>query len=194
VLRVRYALQCLTAGCLPLKRSVEVRLPRLTVTGSSDGRTVHASAAWPELRVLSRLPVSAASGDVVFRHQRVLPSPEYAVAPGALAAGLIAGAALATILAAWLLALGLRRRTPRSAADRLTPLERALWYVRDAATHEDPADRRRALELLAEVVEDERRGERLADDVYEAAWVEAPPTPQRATDLADAVEAAGEPR
>jgi hypothetical protein len=65
--------------------------------------------------------------------------------------------------------------------------------VRDAATRTDPADRRRALELLAEAVEAEGRRERLADEVHEAAWVEAPPTPKRSTELADAVEA-GEPR
>jgi hypothetical protein len=194
VLRIRYALQCLTDGCVPLTRSLALRLPRLTVTGSAAGRTVRASAAWPQVRVLSRLPASAATGTVVFRHQRVLPPPGYAVPPGALAAGLIAGAALATILAAWALAHGLRRRRAQPAADRLTPLERALWYVRDASTRPDPADRRRALELLAEAVEAEGRGERLADETYEAAWVEAPPTPQRSTELADAVEAAGEPR
>jgi hypothetical protein len=193
VLRYRYALQCLTDGCLPLTRAREMRLPRLTVTGSADGQPVRASAAWPGLRVLSRVPERAANGPLVFRHQSELPPPDYAVSPGALASGLIALAVLAAGGGAWLLARALRRRTARSAADRLTPLERALRYVRDAATRADPADRRRALELLAEVVDAEGRRERLAGEVHDAAWVETAPTPQRSTELADAVEA-GDPR
>ena len=82
VLKFRYALQCLTDGCLPLKGALNMRLPRLSVTGSADGRTVRASAAWPELRVVTRLPNSTANGHVVFRHQSNLPPPDYAVSPG----------------------------------------------------------------------------------------------------------------
>jgi hypothetical protein len=187
VLRTRYALQCLTAGCLPPKNAMNVQLPRLTVTGTRDGRAVSAVGVWPALRVVSRVSEHVRAGQVVFRRQRILPPPAYRVSPGALAGGLIAAAALALVAAVALLAIGLRRRRGRSDADALSALERALWFTRDSATRPDPADRRRALELLAEAVE-EAGDDRLAGRVRNAAWVETPPTPQRSTELAGDVE------
>jgi len=189
VMRVRYALQCLSAGCLPRTHALELRLPRLTATGTRDGRTVKAVAPWAALRVVSRLSERAARGEVVFRRQRNLPPPAYRVSPGGLAGGLIAAAALAAVAAIALLVLGLRRRRARSGAYLPSALERALWFTRDSATRTDPADRRRALELLAEAVED-AGDDRLAGRVRTAAWVETPPTPQRSTDIADDVETA----
>jgi hypothetical protein len=141
------------------------------------------------LRVVSRLSERAGAGRGGFRRQRILPPPDYRVSPGALAGGLIAAAALAVVAALALLVLELHRRRGRSGAAALSALERALRFTRDSATRPDPADRRRALELLAEAVEDAGDG-RLAGRVRNAAWVETPPTPQRSTDLADDVETA----
>jgi hypothetical protein len=188
VLRTRYTLQCLTAGCLPRKDALELRLPRLRVTGARDGRTVAAVAPWPALRVVSRLSAREGVGQVTFRHQRILPPPAYRVSPGALGGGLIAAASLAAVAAVALLILDLRRRRVRPRASVLSALERALWFARDSAARPDPADRRRALELLAEAVKDAGDAG-LAGRVRNAAWVETPPTPQRSTELADDVEA-----
>jgi hypothetical protein len=189
VLRMRYALQCLTDGCLPAKGALELRLPRLAVTGTQDGRRVRAVASWPALRVVSRLRDRADTGRISFRHQRVLPPPAYGVSPGALAAGLVAAAALAALAAVALLAREWRRRPARSPDDASSMLERALRFARDSATRPDPGDRRRALEFLAEAVDD-AGDERLAGRVRETAWVATPPTPRSSTELADDVEAA----
>jgi hypothetical protein len=70
----------------------------------------------------------------------------------------------------------------------LTPLEAALAYTRDAAGRPDPADRRKALELLATTLEDEG-APALAGSAEDAAWSEEPPSPDRARELADEVEA-----
>jgi hypothetical protein len=193
VLRMRFRLQCLTDGCVPRKHALLLRLPRLTVTATREGRTVSAVGRWPALRVVSRLPQRAGTGLVVFRHQRILPPPAYRASPGVLAVGLIAAAALAAVAAVALLVLELRRRRARPRADGLSALERALWFTRDSATRRDPADRRRALELLAEAVEG-AGDDRLAGRVRNAAWVEPPPTPQLSTELADDVEAATDRR
>src|SRR5205085_10807696 len=37
VLRLRYPLQCVTAGCLPTTASRELTLPRIAVSASADG-------------------------------------------------------------------------------------------------------------------------------------------------------------
>ena len=85
--------------------------------------------------------------------------------------------------------LGLRRLRARPRSDDMTALERALRFARDSAKRPDPADRRRALELLAEAVED-TGDDRLAGRVRDAAWVETAPTPSRSTELVEDVETA----
>jgi hypothetical protein len=191
VLRLRYPLQCLTAGCLATAGALSLRLPRLTVTGHAHGRRVEGAAAWPALRIVSRLSRRAAAGPVSFRHQRVLPAPAYALSPSGAAAGLLAASVLAAGAGIALLVRELRRRSARPRAQPLSALERALRYARDAAARPDPADRRRALDFLAEAVEG-AGDDRLAHRVREAAWVETPPTPRRSVELADAAEGAGE--
>src|SRR5262249_13716759 len=156
-------------------------LPRLTVTGTRDGRTVAATAAWPELRVVSRLQGRALAGEVKFLHQRTLPPPAYRVSPGAAAAGLTIAAVLAVLAAVALVVLELRRGRVQVRPGTESALQRALWFVRDSAGRAEPADRRRALELLATAVED-TGDDRLAGRVRTAAWVETPPTPQRSTE------------
>jgi hypothetical protein len=70
---------------------------------------------------------------------------------------------------------------------KLTPLEAALLYLRQAAGRPDPADRRKALELLATVLEDDGVPA-LAGTAGDVAWAEEPPSPARVVELADEVE------
>jgi hypothetical protein len=186
----RYTLRCTTDGCVPDGATRVMRFGPVRVTASTaGGATVAATGRWPTFTVASRLTAGDRAGTLVFRHQRPLPAPHYSVSPGALAAGLIALAAVAGIAGVALIVRTLRRRR-EAGAPAVSLLERALIYVRDAARRPDPADRRRALELLAEAVDD--AGEpRLARRVRDTAWVEAPPTPGSAVELADEVEAAG---
>lgn len=183
VVRFRYSLLCVTAGCLPTKGPRFLQLERVTVTGLAGTRTVTAAASWPTLRISSRLAASDLSGRVRFRNPTTPPSPEYRLAPGPLSAGLIAAAALCALVAAAVAGRELTRFSGRSRARRLSPLELAIAYVRDSARRSDP-DRRRALELLAEAVGDQ--GElSVAAAAAETAWSKPPPTPAGATELAD---------
>ncbi len=183
VVRFRYSLLCVTAGCLPTKGARILRLERVTVTVLADSSAVSAAASWPTLRISSRLGASDLSGQIRFRNPTTPPSPAYRVAPGPLSAGLIAAAALCALVAAALAGRELAGLFPRAGARRLTSLELAIAYVRDSTKRTDP-DRRRALELLAEAVDGD--GEpTLAAAAAERAWSAPPPTPAGATELAD---------
>jgi hypothetical protein len=189
-LTYRYRLQCLTDGCLPGKAPAVVRFQRVTVTGRSGERTVTASASWPALTVVSRV----AAGDLSraaprFRRPATVPPASYLV-PGILTVLLAVAAALLGVASAVLLGLeGLayRRRRKRAALDRRTPLERAIALARQAAERPDPADRRKALNRLAEALE--RAGAAgLAATAGRAAWAEMPPTASVALELAERAE------
>jgi hypothetical protein len=181
--RFRYSLLCVTDGCLPAKDARMLQLHAFTVSALAGARSLTATARWPVLRISSRLAAADLNGRIRFRHPTTPPSPGYRVAPGALAAGLIAGAALCALLAAALVGLQLARRAAR--VRMLTPLELAIAYVRESAARTDP-DRRRALALLAEAVDGE-----LATAADETAWSKPPPTPAGATELADRAAHAG---
>jgi hypothetical protein len=183
VVRFRYALLCITDGCLPTKGPRLLHLERVTVTGLAGNRTVTAGASWPTLRISSRLGAADLSGQIHFRNPTTPPAVDYRLAPGPLSAGVIAAAALCALVALALAARALARLSRRSSERRLSPLELAIAYVRDSTRRSDP-DRRRALELLAEAVD--RNGEpTLAAAAAERAWSKPPPTPGGATELAD---------
>jgi hypothetical protein len=183
VVRFRYSLVCVTDGCLPTSGPRLVRLERVTVTALAHARTVTVVASWPSLRISSRLAASDLSGRIRFRSPTTPPTPAYRLRPGPLAGGLIAAAALCALAAAALAGRELTRRSARSVADRLSRLELAIVYVRDSARRSDP-DRRRALALLAEAVDDDGVPA-LAADAAETAWSKPAPTPAGATELAD---------
>lgn len=179
LLRIRYSLLCVTEGCLPAHASKLIRLKPFRVT--AGGRS--ASTSWQPLRVVSRLRPSDLRGEAPFRSPAAPPPPRYRVGPGALATGLIVAAVLCALAAIGLAAAALRRRRRRPVTRRVSPLELAIAYVRDATGRPAP-DRRRALELLSEAVDDD-----LAADAADAAWSRIPPTPTGAGALADRAEA-----
>jgi hypothetical protein len=72
----------------------------------------------------------------------------------------------------------------RSTAAQRTALERALAFVRDAESR-PPADRRRAVGLLARVLR--RRDGQLAGAADDLAWSEPAPAPDDLAELADKV-------
>jgi hypothetical protein len=148
-------------------------------------------AAWPTALVASRLrPADLAGAAPRFRAQTQLPPFSYAVAPGPLTAGLTTAAGLLAVASLLLVgreAVRLRARRVLGAASRLSPLEAALAFTREAARRRDPPDRRKALGLLARVLE--RDGDkRLVEAAGALAWAEPFPTPARTEELADEVE------
>ncbi len=187
----RYTIQCVTDDCLPLGKPRTVQFPPVVVTASARTRSVKASGRWPPMLVTSRLTAAdvAASGGR-FRRLATMPRPVYAVSPGLLAGALTAAAVVLALAALALLGLELSRlagRRRRDAAAELTQLEVALAYVREAASREDVADRRKAVGLLAETLAVEGHGG-LAASADDVAWSEVPPSPARTLTLADEVE------
>jgi hypothetical protein len=186
--RYRYTIQCSTESCVPLGKPLAVQLPPVVVTAG----TLKVSAPWPATSILSRLGKGDVGSRPRFRAPRTLPAASYSVSPSLLANVLTAGAGVLALVALSLLGLELRRLLERRrlrGVVRLTPLEAALAYTRDAAARPNPADRRKALSQLARVLE--REGiDPLADAAGDVAWSEEPPSPDRALELADEVEEA----
>jgi hypothetical protein len=191
VIEYRYSLQCADDPCLPLKTANKVRFPPAVVTATAGSQQLKQAAKWPLAIASSRLqPSDVASSIAHFRHPTTLPAADYAISPSALADALAIAAILLAAGAVALLGRELMRVLERrrlGAFAKLTPLESALLYLRQAASRPDPADRRKALELLATVLDDDGAST-LADTAGDVAWAEAAPTPAQAVELADEVE------
>jgi len=182
----RFTLLCLTDACLPLQGARDERPGPVVATGFSHGRTVSVRGRWRPVSVSSRLTKADLSGRIRFRHTASLPAP-FGVSTRLLAGLLLAAGALLVAAAAALIRPAWRRRLRDARRRTLTPIELALAYARDSAGRTNPADRRKALELLAKAVE--AGGDpALAGISRESAWAEPPPTPARSLELADEAE------
>jgi hypothetical protein len=191
-IRYRYTIQCLSDTCLPQRKEpLVVQLPPVAVTAAGGGHVLRATATWPVTAILSRLQKKdIGSYQPHFRRPAAVPPPRYAISPSRTADVLTAIGALLALVALGVLAGELARLLQRrrlARAVRRTPLEEALAYTRDAASRPDPADRRKALELLARTL-DAEGDPALADETADVAWSEEAPTPERALELADEVE------
>jgi hypothetical protein len=189
-LRYRYSIQCVSEECLPTKsKPYALDALAVTVTANAGTERLAVKARWPTTFIASRLTAKDAATER-FRWPKSVPTPTYAVSPGSLAtwltiaAGLLALGALALI--GFEVVRSVDRRRQRDLVV-LTPLEAALAYTRDAARRPDPADRRKALGLLAKTL-DEEGAPALAGTAGDVAWSEEPPSPDRAIELADEVE------
>jgi hypothetical protein len=191
VIQYRYSLQCVDDPCLPLKSGNKIRFPAATVTATAGSQQLKATAKWPLAIASSRLqPTDITSSIAHFRSPATLPAPVYSVSPGVLVDVLTIGAILLAAAALALFGrelLGVLERRHLGSLAKLTPLEAALLYLRQAAGRPDPADRRKALELLATVL-DADGAPALADTAGDVAWAEEAPTPARVVELADEVE------
>src|SRR5262249_24859238 len=76
---------------------------------------------------------------------------------------------------------------------QLSPLERALRLTREAAGRSDPADRRKALSLLSQTLEDDG-ATAIADAAGGAAWSGSAPSPEVALRIAEEAETGGNSR
>jgi hypothetical protein len=159
-----YVLQCLDPVCGPgpKPRMLKVAGTRVVIVPS----TTAAQAAHP-LRS--------------FKRETTPPPTSYRIAPGLLRALLLAGAGLLVAVALVLVWPLLKKLVPEPHDDR-TPLQRALDLARASLTRA-PADRRRALDLLARVV-----GRKQSRDVLDLAWSRPQPDPARIESLVESVE------
>jgi len=160
-----YVLQCLDPACVPGPGTKSVRI--------GDAQVVIAPRA--TARQVGE-PLRS------FRRQTTLPPPSYNIHPGTLRAVLFAAAALLVVLAVVLALPVVRRLIPEPRDDR-TPLQRALDLVR-ASVRREPAERRRALDVLGGTLEDDPR----ARSALDLAWSAPEPQPARVEALVDDVE------
>jgi hypothetical protein len=162
-----YVLQCLDPACVPGPGPL-----RLTVAGA-------------RLVILPRATaVQVAHPLRSFRRQTQPPPFSYNVRPSVLGPILLGAATLLLALAVVLLWPLLRRLIPEPHDDR-TPLQRALDLVRGSLTR-PPADRRRALDLLARALD--RDGGSTEAEALELAWSRPNPEPRRVEELVERVE------
>jgi hypothetical protein len=180
---------CLSSACVAPRGDAAPALPAVVVTAQTrDGRTLHARAPWPSLQVRGRVTAAdLARARPPFRVDTAPPPPSYAIRP-ALLTWLLAGAAIVLGLGALaLLALQVTRRR----ASRVEPeeaLERAVRLTREAESR-PPADRRRAVGLLARVLA--ARGKPLAASASDLAWSRPAPEGEALAALAGDAEREG---
>lgn len=174
-------LRCVQFRCLPRGGSLggesrtQFRFPPARI-GSLTVR-------WPPVEVASRINPSELQA---FRYRATvapLPKASARVAPRTLAMASLVSAALLALLAFATLGRAVVRAWRRRPELDLPPVERALLFLQWTR---DGEDRRRALELLAEALDDEEQGE-LARAARKLAWSDAPPSAEAASELANRV-------
>lgn len=207
--RFRYLLQCLSLPCLTgssPERKIQFAPPARIDYRDRKGRASTERVSWPVFREVSRVgsnqfsPVSASQATFSIPPDPILQLPSSAVAPApsyrlsplplAVVFAVLAAAALA---AALLLARPLRallRRRRRAEGPELSPLERALAAVEEAARRQaGSAEHREALALLAREL---RRAQLpgLVAPARKLAWSEQAPSASASRNLVAQVRAA----
>ena len=170
---------CLSSACVAASGDATPALPRVTATvATRDGTTLRAAAAWPVLHVRGRVSKRRSRPEPpAVPRDTTPPPPSYRIAP-------VDARVAARRCSPSLLALGGRSarglrgaagsRAAAAARQRPDELERALRLAREAETR-PPPDRRRALGLLARVLD--ARDRPLSGTASELAW--AKPEPER---------------
>ena len=178
---------CLSQGCLARTGSKTLQLPAaIAAAPRRSGGVAHAASAPRVLTVGSRVSAAElAQSRPPFRADTSPPAVTWRIAPGTLGVLLeilaVVLAVAAVGLAAWQATVIHRAR---STVAQRSALERALALVRDAESR-PPADRRRAVGLLARVLR--RRDEQLAGAADDLAWSEPAPAPDDLAALVDKV-------
>lgn len=169
---------CLSSSCVSPSSDATPALPPVKVSVATlHGETLRASAPWPTLHVQGRVrKADLGRSRPPFRANTAPPPPSYRLAPSTLA-WLLYGAAVVLALVAAALVVHEARRLARRRRGEPTvdELERALRLAREAESR-PPPDRRRALGLLARLLD--ARDRRLSGTASELAWAE--PEPERA--------------
>jgi len=204
-LRTTFAVRCLDAPCLPSANTTFASFPPARVTytpksAAAGGARSSLTVPWPQLVLDSRdvtRPGTRASATPWKADLLSLPGVTYGTTPVVLFTLLLAAA---TLLAIAGVALAIRA-LPRDAEQIPvlteqpsvpTPIEQAFVLLEDGARVNGVADRRRALQLVAEMLF-ERGDLDLARAARTLAWSEAAPaTDATSTFAATARSALGE--
>ncbi len=204
-LRTTFALRCTGSPCIPPNQSAALEFDAARVSyakpGAAPGDRTSIAAHWPVLLVYSRFAAANADGSTGTAGQNPwradfisFPAATYRISPSLLLpvlivlAGLLAAAGF--VLA--FVAIPRRRREPEPEPQPepepvivLTPLEQALELLEDASRADGTEDRRRALELVAEVLDLDHP--ELARAARTLAWSEDDPRVEQTSGLATRV-------
>lgn len=204
-LTTTYVLRCLTSPCVPPGQTSQVEFDPARATYAAPGVDEARKSLrvnWPVITVYSRFSAASFTGraelatpwraDVL-----AMPAVSYRSAPGLVLALLVGGGLLLAIAGIALVYVAWPRRAPAPPPEPaapppplLSPLQQALQLLEDGARADGAEDRRRALELVAEVL-DESGGDRdLAESARVLAWSEDAPEVEETTGLAILVRSA----
>jgi hypothetical protein len=198
-LRTTYVIRCLTGPCVPSGQvaPLEFSPARVSFAGPGGEQATRGSTrvVWPVLTVYSRFASASAdrqSSTSPWRADVVtMPAVSYRVAPGLLLVLALAGGALLTLGGLALVYVAWPRREPAPPPEPepeplplLTPLEQALELLEDSAREDGTADRRRALELVAEVLAERGDSDDLVRSARVLAWSEDDPAVEETSGLA----------
>jgi hypothetical protein len=200
-LRTTYVLRCMSVLCLSPGQSTQTVFPPARMTFSTTPRVGRAaerrtaSISWPGMTVFSRYSTSSFEGRqglVSPWHADLLAFPPLSrrLPAGLLIVGLVGSAVLLVGVSGALLyaarprheaALPLEPEEPPPSP--LTPLQQALVLLEDAARSNGAEERRRSLELVAEVLEESGDVE-LARAARDLAWSASSPEVEETSNLA----------
>jgi hypothetical protein len=203
-LRSTFTLRCTSSPCLPNNTSSALEFTPAQLSYSTPGAapSVRRSIAvdWPILLVYSRFAVANAEGSTsssaaLWRADlESFPSATYGIPPRVLLPVLFALILLLTVTGAVLAYFAIPRRSHAPEPEpepepellpTLTPLEQALELLEDAGRADGAEDRRRALELVAEVLD--AAHPELARAARTLAWSEHDPLVEQTSGLATRV-------
>lgn len=198
LVRTTFTLRCLSSPCVPPRDTAPLDFDPVIVRYGEDGRL---DVPWPRLVVHSRIADRGAPVTTAGAGQRggpqlpwtadllSLPAVSYRIAPGILFPLLLALVAVLAVVGG---VLAIRARPERKEAPEpvpelppepaLPPLEQALALLEQPPAENGTADRRRALELVADALEGQDA--RLARAARRLAWSEDTPPVETTSGLA----------
>jgi hypothetical protein len=168
--RTTYVLRCMKSPCIPVGQASPLELGSVQATvaapGALEDQRTRFRAEWPLLVVFSRFAAVAFEDEqdaaAPWRADLVsLPALSYRVSPRLLMGILLALSLLLVVAAAAIAYVAWPRRAPEPEPEpepeplpSLTPLEQALALLEESARVDGAGDQRRALELVAEELDE----------------------------------------
>lgn len=204
-LTTTYVLRCLTSPCVPPVQTSQVEFDPARATYAAPGAgdvPKSLRVDWPVVTVYSRVAAASFVGRAELATPwRVdvltMPAVSYRSRPGVVLALLLLLGLLLAAIGIALAYVAWPRRAPAPPPEPeapppppLSPLEQALALLEDAARTDGAEDRRRALELVAEVLDESGGDDDLARSARVLAWSENAPEVDETTGLAIRVRSA----